>query len=310
MKKITLIICCLIAKTLLAQSTAIYDISVTTIWTAEQHSSVPETAHWSPLAGATHNTVNAILELGAPAPNTNGIKAIAETGDTTNFENEILASITAGTADQYLQQRFSPFAGNDSKATLTNVTVSEAFPLVTLVSMVAPSPDWFIAVHNVNLRSGNSSINNGWKDSFTLDVFAYDSGTDSGTDYSSINSITPIRMPIALITDAPINGHKMATVTFTLQPQTLSTNTNAESAMDMYLSPNPAKDRITFSNLRHMDVKRIDIFSVLGKLSKSIAVTTPVNTLQMDISNLNTGVYIVRLTDGSGNTTKQKLIVS
>ncbi len=308
MKKITVIICLIITQTVCSQ-TALYDISITTLWNAEQHTTLPDGAHWSPLAGATHNVPNGIIDFEATAPLTNGIKDIAEFGGTINFRNEIDAKISAGTAHQYLQQGFMPFAGNGSTATLTNVSVNENFPLITLVSMVAPSPDWFIAVNSVNLRSANPNTNNGWKSTFSMDVFAYDAGTDSGTDYTSDDLVTSPRVPIALISEAPIMGHKMATITFTFKSSTLSTNTQTQ-AMDMYLSPNPANDNITFSNLAQMNVKHIDIFSVLGKLYKTVATTGTKNTLRMDISDFNSGVYIVRLTDGSGNTTKRKLIVN
>ena len=134
MKNITLLLSFLICTFSFGQSsTANYDISITTIWNSIDHTSVPGNAHWSPLAGATHKNPNDILEFGVTAPLTNGIKNIAETGSNSSFNSEVDALITAGNADQYLQQGFSPFAGNNSNSTLSNVTVSENFPLITLV---------------------------------------------------------------------------------------------------------------------------------------------------------------------------------
>ncbi|WP_262910762.1 hypothetical protein [Wocania arenilitoris] len=59
-----------------------------------------------------------------------------------------------------------------AKGTITrNIQVSSDYPFVSLASMIAPSPDWFIAINSKNLRSGNNAINNGWRTSFTVDVF-------------------------------------------------------------------------------------------------------------------------------------------
>ena len=176
----------LFSLSVFSQSTANYNISLTTIWNATDHTSVPIGAHWSALVGATHNTANQFVELGVVSPMTNGIKDIAETGGTVNFNGEVTTAIGSGLADQYIDGigGLSSAVGTFTK---NNLQVNENFPLITLVSMVAPSPDWFIAVNSVTLRSGNSGINNGWKDTFTMDVFAYDAGTDDGTDYESAN---------------------------------------------------------------------------------------------------------------------------
>ena len=52
--------------------------------------------------------------------------------------------------------------------------------------MIAPSPDWFIATRNVNLKNEDGT----WKDEITLDIHGYDSGTDSGEEFTSINNPT------------------------------------------------------------------------------------------------------------------------
>lgn len=52
--------------------------------------------------------------------------------------------------------------------------------MVSAVAMIAPSPDWFAGVANVNLKDGS-----GWVASKSLDVLAYDSGGDDGTTYAA-----------------------------------------------------------------------------------------------------------------------------
>ena len=60
--------------------------------------------------------------------------------------------------------------------------------------MIAPSPDWFVGIHGVDLRPGGV-----WAREIVVDLDPYDSGTDSGVNYTSGNAdITP-HLPIANI---------------------------------------------------------------------------------------------------------------
>ena len=308
MKKITLILFYFIYAFGFSQSISNYDISVTTIWNTSNHTSIPPDPHWSPLAGATHKNPNDILEFNVTAPLTNGIKNIAEIGNTSNFINEVNQAITDGSANQYLQQSFSPRAANNSIATLTNILVREDFPLITLVSMVAPSPDWFIAINSLNLRSGNNAINNGWKDTFTVDVFAYDSGTDSGTNYTSNNLVSSPRLPISIISGFPINGNRMATITFTYNSSTLSTD-SLEFVKKFKLYPNPSNGNITMSNIQNIKLKNIEIFNVLGMLVEQINVRQNSSKIDLDLSQLNKGIYLLKVLDKTGIIAIRKLVI-
>ncbi|MGB5419475.1 spondin domain-containing protein, partial [Algibacter sp.] len=269
---------------------------------------LPTNAHWSPLAGATHKNANDILMFGIAAPTTNGIKEIAEFGATPSFSAEINDAITAGNADQYLEQPFSPFAGNNSVSTLTNVTVNEDFPLITLVSMVAPSPDWFIAANNINLRSGNNPDSNGWENTFTIDVFVYDAGTDSGTDYTSGNSVTSPRDPISMVSGFPINGNRMATITFTLNNSTLNTE-NFESIKNLKIFPNPSNGHITILNIQNIGLSTLKIYSIFGKLIKQIQFKQNAKQLEVNLHDLNSGIYLLTLQDKTGSTKTEKLLI-
>ena len=280
-----------------AQSIAIYDISVTTIWNSTDHTSVPGSAHWSNLIGATHSTADEFVSLGTNA--TLGIKDVAERGDNTEITNEINAAISSGDADQLLQDGFSPFAGNNSMAGYMNITVSESFPLITLVSMVAPSPDWFIAVNSLSLRSGNPAVNNGWKDTFTMDVFAYDAGTDDGTDYTSGDSPNA-PVPVSMITGFPINGNKMATITFTFVSSALSTD-EFTSLNDVKIYPNPSTTDELNILVKDYDNLDYSIVTILGQeVQKGV-----VSSNQINVSRLSTGTYFLQLNDGISATVKR-----
>jgi hypothetical protein len=65
--------------------------------------------------------------------------------------------------------------------------------------MLAPSPDWFIAVSNINLLE-----NNEWLTSKTITVDIYDAGTDGGDTFRSPDMPTDPRVPIFVITTPPL----------------------------------------------------------------------------------------------------------
>ena len=65
------------------------------------------------------------------------------------------------------------FAGVQIEATL-------AHPFVTVVSMVAPSPDWFVGVTGIPLFRGGE-----WAEELRVDAHAYDAGTDLGVTFLS-----------------------------------------------------------------------------------------------------------------------------
>ncbi|WP_242206053.1 spondin domain-containing protein [Aestuariivivens insulae] len=263
------------------QSTAIYDVTFTSIWNATDHTSIPNNAHWSDLVGATHNTANEFLELGQLA--SDGIKNVAELGSNTNFQNEVNNAIDSYRANQWLQQSFSLHAAISS-ATLTNVQVNESYPLLTLVSMVAPSPDWFIAINSLNLRTED---NTNWKPSFSMDVYAYDAGTDDGIDYTSDNIASNPPVGIYKINGTPFNGNVIGSLTVTLQSVLNVDKSNFET---LSIYPNPTHGEIVISNPKKIQLKTIEVYNVLGELIKCIKATQPINLYQSP-----KGIYFVRL---------------
>ncbi|EDP69971.1 hypothetical protein FBALC1_10577 [Flavobacteriales bacterium ALC-1] len=307
MKKITfiLLLTILCLNDTNAQSTATYDINFTSTWNSSDHGTLPSNAHWSNLVGANHNSNITFLEMGGTA--TTGIENVAETGSNSVFNSEVIAAINAGNAEQWLNQPFSPFAAISS-ATLSNVVVSEDHPLLTLISMIAPSPDWIIAVNGLNLW--DTSMNK-WKETFTIDLFPYDAGTENGFGYSIDNTATNPRGVITNIAGAagyPFGTEKIGTLTITFKSTTLSTDT-FETINDIKLFPNPSSSgKITVSNSNSLNL--IEIYDVLGKKVKQNTINTSSNEHSIDVTDLNKGVYIVRLTDVSGNTETKKLILN
>ncbi len=176
--------------------TAIYDVTFTSTWTPETHPDFPSGAHFTGLIGGTHGSDVAFWEpdsLASP-----GIRNMAETGSKSPLNAEVNAAITAGTAENLL-------SGGGLSATPGSVTLrfsaSLDFPLVSLVSMIAPSPDWFVGVHGLSLL-----VDGQWAADLTVELPPYDAGTDSGGTFTSGNVETFPPAPISRITGPPLGA--------------------------------------------------------------------------------------------------------
>ena len=181
-----------------AQTTAAeYEVTFDATWSSATHpGAFPSGAHFSPLIGGTHNDGYQVWQPGGTA--SPGIEVMAETGSIGTLIAEVQAAITAGTAGEVVGGPGIPVSPGQA---VTTFTVSDAFPLISLTTMLAPSPDWFVGVHDVALLGST-----GWVDELTVDLYAYDAGTDSGTGFGSPNQNTNPQDPIQLQTGGPFFG--------------------------------------------------------------------------------------------------------
>ena len=69
------------------------------------------------------------------------------------------------------------------------IKANDAHPLFSFSAMVAPSPDWFYGVPNVSLKRNGRWVNN-----ISMNVMAYDAGTDSGRKFQNMPDY-PTRPP-------------------------------------------------------------------------------------------------------------------
>jgi len=175
--------------------------------------------HFSSLVGATHNEQVIFWESGQLA--SEGIEKVAEDGDNSVLESEIDSAIDTGTADAVLMGDGIPDTATETELMFL---VSKNYPLVSLVSMLAPSPDWFVGVSGVSLMQGGD-----WIDEFAIDLVAYDAGTDSGVVYYAANNDTDpqnVILPLdSLATDTDFadgvhrdDGRHVATFRFKREP--------------------------------------------------------------------------------------------
>ena len=65
---------------------------------------------------------------------------------------------------------------------MIELTADSMHDQLTVISMVAPSPDWFSGVASLDLCNHNTGE---WKDSITLDLKASDAGTPRGMTFTA-----------------------------------------------------------------------------------------------------------------------------
>lgn len=159
---------------------ATYTVSFESVWDqASFPTNFPSNPHFSGLIGATHSEQVRFWEVGQHA--SDGIELMAETGSKLTLFAEINDAKDEGKAGFVLSG-----GGTASPGTVNlEFDINEAYPLVTLVSMLAPSPDWFVGVHDLALFD---TIANDWKDSVSIDLLVYDAGTDTGVQFNSANA--------------------------------------------------------------------------------------------------------------------------
>ena len=86
-----------------------------------------------------------------------------------------------------------------------NITIEPSTPLLSSITMIAPSPDWFTGLDSFDMRN---PATNTWYGKVSLETYPYDSGTDSGTTYNARNLPTFPQVNVFRITQdtAPATG--------------------------------------------------------------------------------------------------------
>lgn len=171
-----------------------YRLEIQSTWTqANFPTQYPANDHLSGLIGAVHNAQVIFWEPGQLA--SDGVENMAETGGKEPLRSEISLAINQGSALAILDGPGIP-DGSGSAAVTAQLTPD--YSRITLTSMLAPSPDWFIGVSGLDLRP-----NGRWLDELVVPLPAWDAGTDSGASYTSANADTNPPDIIGLLTTTP-----------------------------------------------------------------------------------------------------------
>jgi hypothetical protein len=171
--------------------TAQYQVVFNATWSQQTlPTNWPAGAHFSGLVGATHNADVHFWRDGETA--SDGIRLMAERGQKSTLLNEVAPAIANGNA------QFQLSGGGISRSPDTvSLTFAQPmrrdYPLVTLVSMIAPSPDWFVGVDSLSLVEDGE-----WVTNKVVGLYGRDAGTDSGMTFTSPDLVT---VPQGVVTE-------------------------------------------------------------------------------------------------------------
>ena len=188
--------------------TATYSVTFTGNWTdasTTPANDLPGSAHFTTLIGAIHNSSVSFWSSGGTA--TAGVESMAETGGTSTLRSEIQASSHVHAVIQH-----SVSFGGRGTATF-DIEVPDDHPLITLTSMIGPSPDWFVGISGRSLQDSQGD----WQAKVDINLYPYDAGTEDGNTFSLSNPDTnPQGTITSLRGTAPFTSEPMATLSFVL----------------------------------------------------------------------------------------------
>ncbi|XP_065369157.1 spondin-1 [Calliphora vicina] len=190
---------------------AVYKVVLHTYWTRDlfpkHYPDWRPTAQWTKTLGRTHDSTFALYHIGQQA--TSGVKQFAETGksdilDTLQGEKQQQQQQTSKQQLNTARSNASNKNNNSNNKNLGERSVFDEFnlpaimtgagrteakffvdsnhSLVSLMTRIVPSPDWFIGVDSFQLCVGGS-----WIDTVTVEMDPLDAGSDNGFTFTAPN---------------------------------------------------------------------------------------------------------------------------
>jgi len=219
---------------------------------------LPTSATFGSVAFATHESTVSYFNAGEAA--SAGLKAFAETGSTELLVEEFAAQTNG--ANVYPNKAEGTFPqGATAAQVFESHRASRGQDHLTFVASLSESPDWFVGARNIELRPGGV-----WIEELEVDLFAWDAGTDSGTDWDSADSATD---PPASVTslkgvgkfsDTPIAKLKITMLappsTGTYQRVLRADANSLDGALNVFWDAYPPKFKVIRNRLNTVDFDR------------------------------------------------------
>lgn len=201
MKSWILLLVCLLSlsaceKEKVERFSVVYEVEFVSPWSSATHpTDFPSNAHFSPFVAVSHLSSSRLFIEGLNA--SEGLKNVAELGSTDKISEELELFVNTGEGlDVVFGNRFdSPGSSNKIELGL-----KEGYHYVTALSMIAPSPDWFVSATTSLL----DPVDGLWYDEVISYVIAYDAGTDGGTGFNSPDNPTDPESPITYLDQGPL----------------------------------------------------------------------------------------------------------
>ncbi len=281
-----------------------YRVDIIPTWNSESPAWPDEAAHFSWIGGANHNSNVKFWEVGTLA--SQGIDLLSVTGNTRDLVSEVQTEISNNNAENLIniQHWFCPDGiTHQACGELSfEIDVSEDFPLVTLASMLGPSPDWFIGVESLSMVDGDGLF----IPKITYELYPYDAGilSDNSVLIGDCCGREPLSVPqenIHLITTESgetIGPGSLGQIVFTAISPTLTIGTSEllNSVIEIY--PNPVSRNL------HIQTELLDFQISIFNLKGSLLYMESNKSL-IDVTQFSNGLYLLEITDKK---TKNKLI--
>lgn len=240
------------------------------------------------------------------------------------FDGNVLAGNSDVTANNWLGVNASEITGgkdsikvdtpHDVEAITTN-TAEEAYELVlTNAGAILPIRDTVDkrVVASVRNKTGgiidSQSEVGGWPTLYTPDTnqIPDDTDRDGMPDYweteNGLNPNDSLDGPV-ITSDGYSNlEHYLNSDIPYIKPKALGLS-NITAMDELELFPNPANDKIYFSNT--LNITQVSIYSISGSL---VIVKDNMNTNSIDISSIDPGIYFIKAISGDNNIYSQKII--
>lgn len=162
-----------------------YEVIFEGLWSKYTHpKDFPENVwltHFSDIIGASHSPEFKMWDYNGYA--SDGLQQVAELGVTKKLEAELKAE--SSKIRTIIKARGLWYPNLNGK-TFAVFRVDQRNHLMSLVSMLGPSPDWFVGVSSLELCMKNCS----WVPEKVINLYLWDAGTDSGMSYLSPNQPT------------------------------------------------------------------------------------------------------------------------
>lgn len=171
-----------------------YEVTFEGLWSRNTHPKDFPSNGWltrfSDIIGASHTVDYTFWSYGDVA--SEGLRQLAENGNTRMLESELKAK--SEHIRTIIKARGISYP-NITGRTFAVFRVDNRHHLMSLVSMLDPSPDWVVGVSSLELCLRNCS----WVESRVLNLYPWDAGTDDGFTYVSPNQPISPRHPIRRI---------------------------------------------------------------------------------------------------------------
>ncbi len=145
-KIVTLFILCILSTRANA-AIVTYEMTINNRWDPASYPiGFPSESHFSWLGGGTHNSNVSFWQPGSLA--SPGMVRMAESGNVDKFADiEVQNAIDAGNAfSKIFEKIYTPETPPGPGSRVTTFQMSSDYPLLTLATMLGPSPDWFVGV--------------------------------------------------------------------------------------------------------------------------------------------------------------------